>query len=77
MYLETNENAKIFRMQQKQYCEGSMAVQDNLKQQEERLEQSSLIPEGTRKKQNKPKISGKRKVLKIRAEINEETNQNK
>lgn len=49
MYLETNENAKIFGMQQKQYCEGSMAVQDNLKQQEERLEQSSLIPEGTRK----------------------------
>lgn len=55
MYLETNENAKIFRMQQKQYCEGSMAVQDNLKQQEERLEQSSLIPEGTRKNRTSPK----------------------
>ena len=45
--------------------------QSHLKKQEKSNKQSNLIPKATRERRKKPKVSRRKEITKIRAEINE------
>ena len=61
---------KIYGIQQKEFQEGSSQQYLHQKTRKFSNKQSNSVPQGTRKRGTKPKISRRKEIIKIRAQTN-------